>query len=97
MLPFSALAAKELVPIGTRPAIQWVLEEAVQAGISGAVVVLSPHKRSLRSFLEGYQRTAYADFEESRKWQALLERNRRGWATPCCGGATWPTTATAGT
>ena len=74
MLPFSALAAKELVPIGTRPAIQWVLEEALQAGISGAVVVLSPHKRSLRSFLEGYQRPAYADFEESRKWQALLER-----------------------
>ncbi|HUX07528.1 MAG TPA: sugar phosphate nucleotidyltransferase [Acidobacteriota bacterium] len=74
MLPFSALAAKELVPLGTRPAIQWVLEEALAAGASCAVVVLSPHKRSLRLFLEGYQRPALAEYEESRRWHTLLER-----------------------
>ena len=74
MLPFSALAAKELVPLGTRPAIQWVLEEAAQVGASGAVVVLSPHKRTLRTFLEGYQRPAYANYEESKRWQDLLDR-----------------------
>ncbi len=74
MLPFSALAAKELVPIGTRPAIQWVLEEALAAGARGAVVILSPHKRSLRSFLEGYQRPAFAEYEETRRWQTLLEK-----------------------
>jgi UTP--glucose-1-phosphate uridylyltransferase len=71
MLPFSALAAKELLPIGTRPIIQWVLEEALAVGAGAAVVVLSPHKRSLRSYLEGYQRPDYA--EESRRWQKLLE------------------------
>lgn len=74
MLPFSALAAKELVPIGTHPAIQWVLEEALAAGARGAVVILSPHKRSLRSFLEGHQRPAFAEYEESRHWQTLLEK-----------------------
>jgi UTP--glucose-1-phosphate uridylyltransferase len=73
MLPFSALAAKELLPIGTRPVIQWVLEEALAVGARGAIVILSPHKRSLRSYLEGYHRPVYAEYEESRRWQKLLE------------------------
>lgn len=74
MLPFSAVAAKELVPIGTRPAIQWTLEEAAANGIGVVAVVISPFKTALRSFLEGDIRPDYTDYEESGRWVELLGR-----------------------
>jgi UTP--glucose-1-phosphate uridylyltransferase len=76
MLPFSALAAKELAPIGTRPAFQWVLEEAAAIGVRTAAVVISPHKEALRHFLDGEVSPEYEGHEETRRWLRLLESLR---------------------
>lgn len=53
MMPFSAITAKELAPIGTKPAIQWTLEEAAANGISSVVVVSNRGKAALTDFLTG--------------------------------------------
>ena len=74
MLPFSAVASKELAPVGTRPAIQWLFAEAAAAGIDAAVVVISPGKSALRAFLEGEVNPAYSDQDEVAEWRSLLEK-----------------------
>src|SRR5712692_6072526 len=51
MLPVTKVVPKELLPIEGKPAIQWVLEEALSAGLREFVVVLSPRKAILRDFL----------------------------------------------
>jgi UTP--glucose-1-phosphate uridylyltransferase len=73
LLPFSALASKEMAPIGTRPVIQWTLEEAAAVGISSAVVVLSPDKPTLRAFLEGDIHPAYHGLDGIEEWMELRE------------------------
>ena len=44
MKPFSTLVPKELVPIGSRPALEWIVAEAVEAGIRNLGVIVGPHK-----------------------------------------------------
>jgi UTP--glucose-1-phosphate uridylyltransferase len=51
LAPWSLAAPKELLPVGSRPVIQWVLEQAARAGIAEAAVVVSPAKLSLRRYL----------------------------------------------
>lgn len=43
-LPVTKLIPKELLPIGNKPAIQYVVEEAVAAGIREIILVCNPHK-----------------------------------------------------
>jgi UTP--glucose-1-phosphate uridylyltransferase len=52
MLPATRAVPKELLPIGSTPAIHWVLEEAAAAGIEEAVVVVSPDKPLIAKYLE---------------------------------------------
>ncbi len=62
-LPITKIIPKELLPIGNKPAIQYVVEEAVEAGIEEIILVCNPHKipiadffrpdRYLNRFLEG--------------------------------------------
>ncbi len=52
MEPFSKLVPKELVPVGTRPVLLWVLEEARKAGIEEVGLVVRPGKELLERFLE---------------------------------------------
>jgi UTP--glucose-1-phosphate uridylyltransferase len=43
--------SKELLPIGGKPVLEWVLDEALAAGADRGVVVVSPEKRDLDVFL----------------------------------------------
>jgi UTP--glucose-1-phosphate uridylyltransferase len=52
MRPFSELVPKELVPLGSRPALHLVVEEALAAGLGEIVVVVAPGKELLRRYLE---------------------------------------------
>ena len=52
MLPFSLAVPKELAPLGSRPAIHLVLDEAAAAGIEEAIVVVAPDKPLVRRYLE---------------------------------------------
>ena len=48
--PASKVVPKELLPVGPRPAIQWIAEEAVAAGADEVVIVTSPGKPQLREY-----------------------------------------------
>lgn len=52
MRPFSELVPKELVPLGARPALEWVLDEALGAGIEEIVLVVAPGKPLVRACAE---------------------------------------------
>ena len=51
LFPITKAIPKELLPIEGKPAIQWVLEEAFEAGLRKIVIVISPHKTILRDYL----------------------------------------------
>ena len=62
-LPVTKAQPKEMLPVVDKPAIQLVVEEAVQAGIDDIVVVTGRGKRSLEDH-----------FDRSPELEALLER-----------------------
>ncbi len=47
LLPISAAVAKELLPLGRKPALQWIGEELAEAGLERFVLVTSPTKADL--------------------------------------------------
>jgi len=51
MEPVSRVLPKELLPIGSKPAIHWVVEEAASAGLSDIAIVLSPTKGLIFEYL----------------------------------------------
>ena len=48
-LPATKVIPKELLPVGAKPAIQWIVEEALAAGADEIVIVTSPTKPALRA------------------------------------------------
>jgi len=48
-LSASKAVPKEMFPIGDKPAIQWIVEEALAAGAEQVVIVTSPGKPALRA------------------------------------------------
>ncbi len=61
-LPFAKSVPKEMLPIIDRPAIQYIVEEAVAAGISDVLAVVSPHKTAIEDH-----------FDRSHELEAVLE------------------------
>ncbi|MBI2345640.1 MAG: NTP transferase domain-containing protein [Deltaproteobacteria bacterium] len=51
--PITMMVPKELLPIGTRPAIQYVVEEAAAAGAQEIVLVCHRTKLSIAEYFEG--------------------------------------------
>jgi len=47
LLPVSLATPKELLPLGQKPALQWILEELGAAGICRVILVTSPGKRNI--------------------------------------------------
>jgi UTP--glucose-1-phosphate uridylyltransferase len=47
MLPITRWLPKELLPVGLRPLIHWVLSEVAEAGLRRAIVVTNPAKPAL--------------------------------------------------
>lgn len=54
MRSVAAHLPKELLPVGTKPAIQYALEEGIDAGIEHFVVVISRKKEVLKERFSGY-------------------------------------------
>ncbi|MDA3926582.1 MAG: UTP--glucose-1-phosphate uridylyltransferase [Kiritimatiellae bacterium] len=48
--PASKVIPKELLPVGRKPAIQWIVEEALEAGVDEVIIVTSPEKSLLRRY-----------------------------------------------
>jgi NDP-sugar pyrophosphorylase family protein len=64
--PVTRFVPKELLPIGTRPMIQWCLTEAIEGGFEEIGVVLPPSKPALEAYLVegGWRDGLLADLEE---------------------------------
>ncbi|HEX2464847.1 MAG TPA: sugar phosphate nucleotidyltransferase [Thermoanaerobaculia bacterium] len=50
--PFTLAVPKELAPLGSKPAIHFVLDEAARAELEEAIVVVAPGKELLRRYLD---------------------------------------------
>lgn len=50
MLPISSVVPKEMLPIGTRPMIEFAVAEAASAGISEIFLVIAPEKRLISDY-----------------------------------------------
>jgi UTP--glucose-1-phosphate uridylyltransferase len=50
MLPISSVVPKEMLPIGTRPMIEFAVAEAASAGISEIFLVIAPEKRLIPDY-----------------------------------------------
>jgi UTP--glucose-1-phosphate uridylyltransferase len=53
MLPETLAVPKELLPVGGKPAIQWALDEASDAGIDRFIIVSSRLKPAIETYLLG--------------------------------------------
>ncbi|PKB73456.1 MAG: hypothetical protein BZY75_01700 [SAR202 cluster bacterium Io17-Chloro-G7] len=51
-LPVTKSVPKELLPILDKPMLQYVVEEAVEAGIQQVIIVISPGKESIASYFQ---------------------------------------------
>lgn len=52
-MPLTRVVPKEMLPIGAKPAIHCIVEEAIDAGADDIVVVISGEKEIIRSYFEG--------------------------------------------
>lgn len=52
MLPLSKAVPKELLPLGNQPAIAYVVEEAIAAGIKTIVLVNHPQKTAIENYFD---------------------------------------------
>lgn len=53
-LPITKTVPKELLPVVNKPVIQYVIEEARQAGIKEFVLVISPEKKAIKDYFTHY-------------------------------------------
>lgn len=51
-LPWTKAMPKEMLPIVDRPVIQWVVEEAVEAGIEQIIIITGGHKRAIEDHFD---------------------------------------------
>ncbi len=63
-LPLTKEQPKEMLPVVDRPAIHWVVEEAVAAGASDLLIVTGREKRAIEDY-----------FDASPRWDAALRSN----------------------
>lgn len=52
-LPVTRVVPKEMLPIGSKPAIHLIVEEALAAGADEVVIVISPEKEIIRRYFDG--------------------------------------------
>ena len=52
-LPVTRVVPKEMLPVGSKPAIHLIVEEALAAGADEVVIVISPEKEIIRRYFDG--------------------------------------------
>jgi len=53
MQPITNIIAKEMLPIGTKPTLQWIVEEAVSSGIEQILFVINHEKGMVAKYFAG--------------------------------------------
>lgn len=62
MLPISKSIPKEMLPVGTKPMIQYSVEEAVAAGIKRICIIINERKAIIRDYFQGLSSSAELTF-----------------------------------
>jgi UTP--glucose-1-phosphate uridylyltransferase len=70
-LPVTRAVPKEMLPIGAKPAIQLIVEEAIDAGADDVVIVISEEKEIIRRYFEG-------DAELAAKIRFVYQHEQKG-------------------
>lgn len=65
-LPITKVIPKEMFPVGVKPAIQYVVEEAIESGINEILIVVSRTKNSIVDY-----------FDHSLELEAFLEQKNK--------------------
>ena len=65
-LPVTRVVPKEMLPVGARPALELIVEEARQAGADEVVIVVSPGKELIREYFRDVPGVTFAMQEEQR-------------------------------
>ena len=50
LLPLTSVFAKELLPINGRPAIEYILDECIEAGIKEIIFIISRKKKVIKKY-----------------------------------------------
>lgn len=74
-LPVTKAVPKELLPIGTKPTLQIVIEEAFASGITEVILVTSPYKREIEDYFR--RNTSYDKALAAHNKETLLHDFRR--------------------
>jgi UTP--glucose-1-phosphate uridylyltransferase len=71
-LPATKAQPKEMLPLVDKPAIQYIIEEAVQSGITDIIIVTGRGKRSIEDHFDKFYELE-AVLAKKEKWSALEE------------------------
>ena len=71
-LPLTKAQPKEMLPVVNKPTIQWVIEEAIDAGIKDIAIITGDHKQSIENHFRPFKKLEKA-LEESGKLEELDE------------------------
>ncbi len=70
-LPLSKVIPKEFFPLGTKPVIQYVVEEALKAGVREIIFVVSPKKKEIfKNYILKY-------FRQEKQLLKILKKRRK--------------------
>lgn len=70
-LPMTRSMPKEMLPVGSKPVIQYVIEEAVDAGITECLIITGRGKRAVEDY---FDRSDIGDNEENARLDALIDQ-----------------------
>lgn len=71
-LPLTKAQPKEMLPVVNKPTIQWVIEEAVDAGITEIAIITGKHKKAIENHFSNFEDLEIA-LEASGKFSELEE------------------------
>ncbi len=71
-LPLTKAQPKEMLPVVNKPTIQWVVEEAVDAGITEIAIITGKHKQAIENHFRPIKKLEVA-LEKAGKIDKLLE------------------------
>jgi UTP--glucose-1-phosphate uridylyltransferase len=75
LLPASKVIPKEMLPLVDKPILQYIVEEAVSAGIEEVIFVTSRSKRSIEDHFDAFPDLEEA-LEQKERWKDLEELKR---------------------
>jgi len=74
-LPLTKAQPKEMLPVVNKPTIQWVVEEAVDAGITDIAIITGEHKQSIENHFKPIEKLEKS-LKEAGKFKELEEINK---------------------